>query len=49
MFAWTGLISSEGEGSLWMNGLVYGGVLAGPQQALMRGIFSEMRTLQVRP
>ena len=31
-----------------MNGLVYGGFLAGPQQALMRGLFSEMQTLQVR-
>ena len=29
-----------------MNGVVFGGVLGGPQQALMRGIFAEMQTLQ---
>ena len=42
-----GLLTSEEDGSLWLNGLVFGGVLAGPQQAIMRGIFSEMQTLQV--
>ena len=33
-------------GSLWLNGVVFGGVLGGPQQALMRGIFAQMQTLQ---
>ena len=41
-----GLVTADHEGSLWLNGLVFGGVLGGPQQALMRGIFAEMQTLQ---
>ena len=41
-----GLVTADQEGSLWLNGLVFGGVLGGPQQALMRGIFAEMQTLQ---
>ncbi|KAL3134029.1 hypothetical protein ABBQ32_008463 [Trebouxia sp. C0010 RCD-2024] len=41
-----GLVTPEEEGSLWLNGLMFGGVLAGPQQALMRGIYPEMQTLQ---
>lgn len=41
-----GLVTPDQEGSLWLNGLVFGGVLGGPQQALMRGIFAEMQTLQ---
>jgi len=39
-------VTSDQEGSLWLNGLVFAGVLAGPQQALMRGVFAEMQTLQ---
>jgi len=39
-------VTADQEGSLWLNGLVFGGVLGGPQQALMRGIFAEMQTLQ---
>jgi len=41
-----GLVTPDQEGSLWLNGLVFGGVQGGPQQALMRGIFAEMQTLQ---
>ncbi|DBA75355.1 TPA: hypothetical protein ACH3X1_010624 [Trebouxia sp. C0004] len=41
-----GLVTADQEGSLWLNGLVFGDVLGGPQQALMRGIFAEMQTLQ---
>ena len=43
---YAGLVTAEQEGSLWLNGLVFGGVLGGPQQALMRGIFAQMQTLQ---
>ena len=35
------------EGSLWLNGLVFGGIPGGPQPALMRGVSEEMRVLQV--
>lgn len=41
-----GLMTADEEGSLWLNGLVLGSVLGAPQQALMRGIFGEMQTLQ---
>ena len=49
MCSWlTGLMTRQSqEGSLWLNGLVLGGIPGGPQPALMRGVSEEMRVLQV--
>lgn len=39
-------MTAHQDWSLWLNGLIFGGSLGGAQQALMRGIFAEMQTLQ---